>query len=84
MTITDYILIMILFTMLFTAFKLMKAEITIIYKQEFSDEDRQLIEDLYNDDGDMKKRETVMMEALDDAVRNINNIMLDIEEDNNG
>ena len=59
--------------------------INIVLKQEFSDSDRQLLEDLYNKDGELKdKRETQMLEALDDAVRSINNIMLGIEEESDG
>jgi hypothetical protein len=59
--------------------------INIVLKQEFSDSDRQLLEDLYNKDGELKdKRETQMLEALDDAVRSINNIMLGTEEESDG
>ena len=83
-TLTNILLIVIIQIMMFGLFKFMKSEITIVYKQEFSDEDRQLIEDLYNNDGDMKDREHVMMEALDEAVRNINSIILDAEDETNG
>lgn len=59
--------------------------INIIMKQEFSESDRQLLEDLYNKDGELKdKREDQMLEALDDAVRSINNIMLGTEEESDG
>ena len=59
--------------------------INIVLKQEFSDSDRQLLEDLYNKDGELKdKLETQMLEALDDAVRSINNIMLGTEEESDG
>lgn len=84
MIFTDILLIIIINIMMYGLFRLMKADITITYKQEFSDDDRQLLEDMYNSDGDMKNREAVMMEALDNAVRNINNIMLDVEDDTNG
>ena len=83
---TDYILTLI-FTMILVSLAgavviicwLLKSihNINIIIKQEFSDSDRQLLEDLYNQDGELKdKRETQMLEALDGAVRSINNIML--------
>lgn len=79
---TDILLMAILCTILFVSFKFMNASITITYKQEFSEEDRQLLEDLYNKDGDMKDK-LDMNEALDTAVRAINDIMLDNEEDRN-
>ena len=81
----EYILtIFIILVVIYAFFKGCNINITVTVKQEFSDDDRQLLEDLYNKDGDMKDRETIMMEALDNAVRNINNIMLDVEEDTNG
>lgn len=59
--------------------------INIIMQQEFSDSDRQLLEDLYNHEGELKdKREEQMLEALDGAVRNINSIMLGTEEESDG
>ena len=82
--------IMMLFSMI-VAFviicRLLKGDlnINIISKQEFSESDRQLLEDLYNKDGDLKdKREDQMLEALDEAVRSINNIMLGTEEESDG
>lgn len=84
-TLTDILLIMLLNVVMFGFFKLMKADITITIKQEFSESDRQLLEDLYNQDGDLKdRREEQMLEALDSAVRNINSIILDTEEETNG
>lgn len=84
-TLTDIILIMLLNIVMYALFKLMKADITITIKQEFSESDRQLLEDIYNQDGDLKdKREEQMLEALDSAVRNINSILLDSEEGING
>lgn len=91
---TDYILTLI-FTMMLVSLAgavviicwLLKSihNINIIIKQEFSDSDRQLLEDLYNQDGELKdKRETQMLEALDGAVRSINNIMLGTEEESDG
>lgn len=84
-TLTDILLIMLLNIVMYALFKLMKANITITIKQEFSESDRQLLEDIYNQDGDLKdKREEQMLEALDSAVRNINSIILDSEEGING
>ena len=58
--------------------------INITVKQEFSAEDRQLLEDLYNEKGDMKDREMDMLETLDGAIREINNIMTGTEEESDG
>lgn len=80
MTLTDIILLMIWTTMLLAIFKFMKAEITINYKQEFSDEDRKLLEDLYNNDGDPKEKYDVN-EAFDNLVKTVNDIMLDSTEE---
>lgn len=80
MTLTDIILLMIWTTMLLAIFKFMKAEITINYKQEFSDEDRRLLEDLYNNDGDPKEKYDVN-EAFDNLVKTVNDIMLDSTEE---
>ena len=67
MTLTDILLIMILNVMMFAFFKLMKADITITYKQEFSESDRKLLEDLYNKEGELKKEYDVN-EAFDELV----------------
>lgn len=80
MTLTDIILLMIWTTMLLAIFKFMKAEITINYKQEFSDEDRKLLEDLYNNDGDPKEKYDIN-EAFDNLVKTVNDIMLDSTEE---
>ena len=81
---TEYLLIVLVaFVIIYALIKGCNININVTFKQEFSEDDRQLLEDLYNKDGDMKDRETVMMEALDNAVRNINNIILDTEEDTN-
>lgn len=80
MALTDIILLMIWTTMLLAIFKFMKAEITINYKQEFSDEDRKLLEDLYNNDGDPKEKYDVN-EAFDNLVKTVNDIMLDSTEE---
>ena len=82
---TEYLLIILItFVIIYALVKGCNININVTVKQEISEDDRQLLEDIYNNDGDMKNRETVMMEALDNAVRNINNIMLDAEDDTNG
>ena len=57
--------------------------ITVVAKQEFSAEDRQLLEDLYNEQGDLKSKDADIRDALDQAVKNINEIMLDMEDTTN-
>lgn len=84
MTITAVILLMIWTTMLFAMFKFMKANITITYKQEFSDEDRQLLEDLYNNNGDIKDHEQDVQDSIDTVIKTVNDLFLDVTEDNNG
>ncbi|MBP5596728.1 MAG: hypothetical protein J6Y02_15180 [Pseudobutyrivibrio sp.] len=82
---TEYLLIILVtFVIIYALIKGCNININVTIKQEISEDDRQLLEDMYNSDGDMKNREAVMMEALDNAVRNINNIMLDVEDDTNG
>lgn len=79
----EYLLtIAVFFVIIYALFKGCTVNININFKQEFSESDRQLLEDLYNQDGDPKdKREVTMLEALDDAVRSINDIMLDNREE---
>ena len=80
MTITDFILMTILIVIMFGLFKLMNANITIIYKQEFSEEDRQLLEDLYNSEGDPKDQDDVNA-AFDNLIKSVNDLMLDNDEE---
>lgn len=80
MTITDFILMTILIVIVFGLFKLMNANITIVYKQEFSDEDRQLLEDLYNNEGDPKSQYNVD-KAFDSLIKSVNDLMLDNDEE---
>lgn len=56
--------------------------ININVKQEFSQEDRALLEDLYNKDGDPK--DTSIKESLDETIKSINALMLGDEENING
>ena len=80
---TDILLMAILSTILFISFKFMKASITITVKQEFSAEDRQLLEDVFNKEGEVKQGLDTQ-EAFDEAVKAINDIMLGNEEESNG
>lgn len=57
-----------------------KLEVNIHVDQKFDEEDRQLLEDLFNKDGDPKEGFDTEA-ALDEAVKAINSIMLDTEED---
>lgn len=81
----EYILtVFIIFVVIYALVKGCNININVTFTQEISKDDRQLLEDIYNNDGDIKNREAIMMDALDNAVRNINNIMLDAEDDTNG
>ena len=71
----EYILIV--FVILVVIYALVKGcsvNINITVKQEFSQEDRALLEDLYNKDGDPKAKE--QEETLDAVLKNINDLML--------
>ena len=58
-------------------------KIVITHKQEFTESDRQLLEDLYNQNGDPQSSDAVLQDSLDEMVRTVNSIMLD-EENTNG
>lgn len=57
-------------------------KIVITHKQEFTESDRQLLEDLYNQNGDPKDAEA-LQDSFDEMVKTVNSIMLD-EENTNG
>lgn len=80
---TEYLLtICIFFVIIYALVKGCSININISVKQEFSQEDRKLLEDLFNENGDPKERnETV---AVDEVLRSINDFMLGNEEDING
>lgn len=81
----EYILtVLVAFVIIYALLKGCNININISVKQEFSLEDRQLLEDLYNEKGDMKDREMDMLETLDGAIREINNIMTGTEEESDG
>lgn len=71
---------MIFATLLIFHFMDIEHNINISVKQEFSESDRQLLEDIYNEKGDMKDKDNEVMEALDEVIKNINDVMLDKED----
>ncbi len=79
----EYLLtICIFFVVVYALVKGCHINININVKQEFSQEDRALLEDLYNKDGDAKEKD--MQESLDDILKTVNSIMLGDEENING
>lgn len=80
---TEYLLtILIMIVIGYALIRGCHINININVKQEFSQEDRALLEDLYNKDGDSKQDD--MQESLDTLVKNINSLMLGDEENLNG
>lgn len=80
----EYILIvMVIFVIIYALAEGCNVNINISVKQEFSAEDRQLLEDIFNKDGEIKKDYDVK-EAFDSVVKSINDIMLDNEEESDG
>lgn len=81
---TEYILtVFIIFIVVYAIIKGCNININISVKQEFSNEDRQLLEDLFNKDGDLKDKDDEARAALDELVQTVNSIMLG-EEDLDG
>lgn len=76
------VIFVLMFMVIYCALNLKNLEIT--YKQEFSAEDRKLLEDIYNSEGEYSSKELELRQSFDELVRNINNIMLDMEDDSNG
>lgn len=73
----EYILIVLVtFVIIYALVKGCHVNINISYKQEFSAEDRQLLEDLYNDKGDLKSKDSEIPESLDEVIRSIQEAML--------
>ena len=80
---TEYILtVFIILVVLYALFKGCSINININLKQEFSQEDRALLEDLFNKDGELKEKSDDI--TFDDVLRNVNAIMLGDEESING
>ena len=81
---TEYLLIILItFVIIYALIKGCSININVTVKQEFSAEDRQLLEDVFNKEGELKN-EYDMKESFDQAVKAINDIMLGDEEESNG
>lgn len=79
----EYILtVFVIFVVIYALVKGCNINININYKQEFSQEDRALLEDLFNKDGEPKDK--VEEVSFDEVLRNVNAIMLGDEESING
>ena len=80
----EYILIVfVIFVVIYALIKGTVVNINVTVKQEFSAEDRQLLEDVFNKDGEVKGQYDTQ-EAFDQAVKAINDLMLGSEEESNG
>lgn len=80
----EYILIVfVIFVVLYALIKGTVVNINVTVKQELSAEDRQLLEDIYNSEGDLKGGYDTKA-AIDEAVKTINSLMMgeDTEESN--
>lgn len=76
---TEYIFIVIVvFVIIYALVEGCNVNININVKQEFSSEDRQLLEDLFNKDGDPKTVEDTV--NVDEVLKNINDFMLGNED----
>ncbi len=79
----EYILIVfVIFVVIYALVKGCSINININFKQEFSQEDRALLEDLFNKDGEPKEESDTV--TFDDVLKNVNAIMLGDEESING
>lgn len=75
----EYIFIVIVvFVIIYALVEGCNVNININVKQEFSSEDRQLLEDLFNKDGDPKTVEETV--NVDEVLKNINDFMLGNED----
>lgn len=82
---TEYLLIILVtFVIIYALIKGCAINININVKQEFSQEDRALLEDLYNSKGDLKNSSEDAQSSLDEIVKTVNAIMLGDEEQVNG
>lgn len=79
----EYILtVFVIFVVIYALVKGCSINININFKQEFSQEDRALLEDLFNKDGEPKEESDTV--TFDDVLKNVNAIMLGDEESING
>lgn len=78
---TEYLLIvLIIFVIIYALIKGCNININISVKQEFSAEDRQLLEDLYNNEGDPKDQYDTNA-VFDNLIKSVNDLMLDNDEE---
>lgn len=81
---TEYLLIVLItFVIIYALIKGCSININISVKQEFSAEDRQLLQDIFDEQGEPKKGYDVKG-TLDGVISTINDIMLDNEEESDG
>ena len=81
----EYILtIFIILVVFYALIKGCTININVSLKQEFSAEDRELLEDLFNKEGEPKDKSAQVKDALDEVLKNVNAIMLGDEENING
>lgn len=81
---TEYLLIVLVtFVIIYALIEGCNININISVKQEFSAEDRQLLQDIFDEQGEPKKGYDVK-ETLDGVISTINGIMLDNEEESDG
>lgn len=81
----EYLLtVIIIFVIIYALIKGCSVNINISVKQEFSQEDRQLLEDLFNEKGEIKDKDNDVQSSFDELVKNVNNLMLGVEDDTNG
>ena len=82
---TEYLLVLLIFFVIgYALVKGCSININISVKQEFSHEDRQLLEDLFNDKGELKNQDHDIQDSFDELVKNVNDLMLGVEDDTNG
>lgn len=82
----DYIIVLLLAALLFltlflVVLKGVHLNINLVMTQQLSDEDRHLLEDLYNTQGDPKDNK-LLPDELYDVVKSVNDIMLGSDEEN--
>ena len=81
----EYLLtVIIIFVIIYALIKGCSVNINISVKQEFSQEDRQLLEDLFNEKGEIKDKDNDVQSSFDELVKNVNNLMLGVEDYTNG
>lgn len=76
----EYILTaLVILVVLYALFRGCAVNINVTYRQEFSEHDRQLLEDIYNKEGDPDSKISYNAE-FDNLIKTVNDIMLGEEE----